>query len=121
MNKTAINFKTIGSQQLQRQGPLKEYASDTINYIEAYFDLDDSWRDSDRLYAAWFVDDNDKFTDIPLSGAVVIPQELLTIPGTLQMNLVAESYQTLEDGSRVVTYRNTTYPVDVLKTARSKV
>ena len=104
--------------------PLKVYASDTINYVEAHFDISGSWMDSDRTYAAWsVVGDSDivRFTDIPDPGVVVVPQELLTIPGTLQMNLVSDDYKDHDNSTGILIGRKTSYPVDVLITRKTKV
>ena len=120
MEKSIIHFRTVDWQHVEMVEPLREYSSDTINYIEAHFEFNHGWRNCDRLYCSWSVGDVVEFTDVPENDVVVIPQKLLKLVGTLQMNLVAQDHKD-HDRTNLVTCRNTSYPIDVLKTRRAKV
>lgn len=123
MDKATISFKANDDQQLIRVGALRTFASDTIDYIEAHFDLAPFWREGDKLYAAWYCDksSNAEFTDIPESGIVRIPDNLLKKPGKLKMNIVASKYRDPEAEEKIVSYRMTSYPVDVLVIEKARI
>ena len=110
MNRQIITFSADGEQQLIRTEPLRIFATDTVNYIEAHFTLDPSWYEFNQLLAVWFTDREMKSTEIDSNGVAIIPSELLTKPGILHMNLCGNN---ITDGK--MTGRLTSYPVDVLK------
>lgn len=121
MNKATIHFRASEFQELERVGALRSFYTHTINYIEAVFSLTPHWRDCHRLYAAWFVGDEVRFTDIPESGVVVIPQNLLKLPGILEMNLVAEEYEDPDAEDKVLAGRLTSVPVKVLRASSTRI
>lgn len=117
MERNIIEFKSDTEEQhLIRMGPLKKYASDTVNYIEARFNLSEIWHQFESLAAVWYVDNITKSSMIDENGATVIPQEVLTAPGILHMNLCASTVR-----NNVVVARVTSYPIDVLKLIKTKV
>lgn len=118
MNKITIKFK-VNRQDLERITPLKNFASDTINYIDAQIELGEMWKDTQftELYAIWYEEDENGQHDtlIDANGYVVIPAEALTRPGTLKMNLCGNI---VEDGK--LKYRLTSYSAEVLKLKKAK-
>lgn len=116
MNKAIIEFSAPGDQALKRVSPLRTFASDTINYIEAVFTLSAEWDGYDERYAVWYNNSIQKESLIDGSGKTVIPQEVLDMPGTLQMNLC---FNRNEAGKLIA--RNTSYPVEVLKLVHTNV
>lgn len=123
MDRVTIHFREADSQRVEMVEPLRSFASDTIDYIEAHFDLAPFWREGDKLYAAWYCDKSSdvEFTDIPESGIVRIPDNLLKKPGKLKMNIVASKYRDPEAEEKITTYRMTSYPVDVLIIEKARV
>lgn len=118
MEKETIKFKVNG-QDLERITPLKTFASDTINYIDAQIELGEMWKDAQftELYAIWYGENENGQHDtlIDANGCVVIPPEALTRPGTLKMNLCGNI---VEDDK--LKYRLTSYSVEVLKLKKAK-
>lgn len=115
MDKQTISFK-VQDQRVESMQPLPTFASDTINYIEAHFDLDRRWDGYDTVYAVWYTDVMHLQKSEIVDGVTVIPQEILTSPGVLRMNLCANK---VEDG--VLVARMTSYPIDVLILFRARV
>ena len=118
MKRETIKFK-VDRQQLERVTPLRTFASDTINYIDAEIELGAMWKDTPftELFAIWYEENGNKQYDTLLdaNGCVVIPPEALTKPGTLRMNLCGSI---IENGK--LTYRLTSYSVEVLKLKKAK-
>lgn len=92
VEKTVLNF-TANGQQLTKTSGIKRYASDTVNYIEAIFDLSEEWNEYDYVKAVWC---NETMTDaivintiLGLNGYCIVPQEVLTREGSVKVNLVA--------------------------------
>lgn len=116
MEKQTIEFEAPGNQVLKRVSPLRTFASDTINYIEAYFNLSDEWAGYNERVAVWYTERVQKGSAIDADGKTVIPQEVLTQPGILKMNLC---FNYIENDK--LTARNTSYPVEVLKLVHTNV
>ena len=116
MEKTRIDFKANGFQDLERISEFKTYATDTINYIESHIELSPAWKDFDTVYAVWWTDEGKKESVIDPDGMTVIPEEMLDYPGVLRMNLCASI---MENG--IVKVRNTSFPVDVLELIKTMV
>lgn len=55
MIQSAIRFSASGQQLIKTSGP-GAYSSNTIQYIEAHFDLDESWAELDSVRALWHTD-----------------------------------------------------------------
>lgn len=117
MNKEIIEFTANNGQQLKLTSPIKTYASDTINYIEAHFKLADYWREYDRIAAIWYCKAREPYTSyIDSDGITIIPPEALTKPGTLIVNLCAT---TAENG--IIKARLTSEPVKALLLTKTKI
>lgn len=114
MNKQIIEFEAPGNQKLKRVSPLRTFACDTVNYIEAHFNLSDEWAGYNERYAVWYTERGQKESTIDADGKTVIPREVLTQPGTLKMNLC---FNYVENSK--LTARDTSYPVEVLKLVRT--
>ena len=110
MEKQIIEFSAPGNQLLKRITPLRTFASDTINYIEARFDLSDEWSGYNERYAVWYNDTMQCGSLIDSDGKTIIPKEVLEAPGLLKMNLCFNQVE----NNRVVA-RNTSYPIDALR------
>lgn len=113
MEKTIIEFMSSG-QKLERLQQIRTFASDTVNYIEAQFELSDTWSGYDNVYAVWYTDDIHTKSSEIIDGVTIIPAEILSRPGTLMMNLCANKS---ENG--VLVARMTSYPVEALKLRKS--
>lgn len=114
MEKVRIDFKAVGSQDLERISDFKTYATGTINYIESHIELSSAWDEFETVYAIWWTDFGQKESVIDSDGMTIVPAEMLNRAGTLKMNLCASI---VEDG--ILKARNTTYPVDVLELTRA--
>lgn len=110
MVKETIYFTADDEQGLARKSELKQFSVGTINYLYAQFDLPAAWREFESLRAVWFTDYTQESSIIDESGLTAIPQEVLTKPGTLRVNLCGVNYNNGKLWQRV-----TTYPVEVLK------
>lgn len=114
MNRKVIEFKGPGGQELHRISPLQTFATGTINYIEARFDLSDTWAGYNERLAVWYNGSAEEETPIDESGVIVIPRKVLEQPGTLKMNLC---FSCTENGTTAK--RLTSRPVDVLKLVKA--
>ena len=102
MEKKIINFKASG-QSLQRVGGIVTAASDTVNYFEAHFELDEGWLEFAAVRAIW----SNGIKNVPSvlnHGACKIPSDVLADVSKLKVNLVGS---VSENG--VLTDRLTTF------------
>ena len=109
MNKQIIKFKATDGQQLERVTPLRDFATGSVNYIHAEFDLSDIWNGYTKIAAVWRINGIKRDTPIDGVNRITIPSELLETKGTLMVNLSASL---IENGS--VIKRTTSYPVKAL-------
>ena len=111
MKQIKIDFIANDGQTLYRHSPLKEYASDTVNYVVAHFDLADHWKEYDKVYAVWWFSlDDSKDSLIDDNGNTVIPADMLDIDGTLRVNLCAITAE-----NNILLARLTSFSVEALK------
>ena len=109
MEKQIITF-SANEQTLTKTGGVDCYASNTVAYIEARFDLGDNWSGYDSVRAVWFTDFVGGIsTVLDSQGVCVVPFEVLTRKGAVKVNLVGS----IADGD-VLTDRLTTCPVVAL-------
>ena len=109
MDKQIITF-SANEQTLRKTGGLDIYASKTVSYIEAHFDLGQNWNGYDSIEAVWW---NDYVrpvrTVLDTEGVCIVPPEVLMRKSVVYVNLVGviASGNTLTD-------RLTTVPITAL-------
>ena len=117
MEQKKIEFVADNDQSLSRISPLQTYATDTVNYIVAHFDLADHWKEYDEIYAVWWFSEKDSEGSlIDENGDTVIPERMLDNKGTLRVNLCANSSE-----NNVLTARLTSFSVEALKLVETNV
>ena len=114
MNRKVIEFEAPGNQVLKRISPMQIFASGTINYLAAHFELSDTWNGYDECYAVWHNGKVTKESSVDADGKTVIPQEVLKSPGVLKVNLCFSKVS-----SGTIATRVTSYPVDALEIVRA--
>lgn len=85
------------------------FASNTVDYVDAVFDLGEGWTGFDAVRAVWFTDSASIATVLDFNGHCVVPHEVLTRKSKVRVNLVGS---VSEDD--VLTDRLTTYPTNAL-------
>lgn len=109
MEKQIISF-SANEQNLIKTGGVGCYASNTVAYIEAHFDLGDNWSDFDSVRAVWT---NEHLacisTVLDSLGKCRVPTEVLVRKSKVTVNLVGS---VSENG--VLTDRLTSYPIVAL-------
>lgn len=109
MNKQIITFDA-NEQSLIKTGGLDIYASKTVSYIEAHFDLGQNWSGYDSVEAVWW---NDYVrpvrTVLDTEGVCIVPPEVLTKKGEVYVNLVG-----VISSGNTLTDRLTTHPITAL-------
>ena len=109
MDKQIITF-SANQQHLHKTGGLDIFATKTVSYIEAHFDLGDNWSGYDSIEAVWW---NDYVrpvrTVLDTEGVCIVPTEVLLRKSVVYVNLVGviASGNTLTD-------RLTTHPITAL-------
>ena len=104
MDTITINFKASG-QNLTADANPQRYASNTVNYIQAVFDLDENWQSFDSVRAVWHNEFACISTVLDGNGSCTVPHEVLTNLDEVIVNLVGSDV----DGDELVD-RMTTYP-----------
>lgn len=109
MDKQIITF-SANEQTLRKTGGLDIYASKTVSYIEAHFDLGQNWSGYDSIEAVWW---NDYVrpvrTVLDTEGICIVPPEVLTKKGVVYVNLVG-----VISSGNTLTDRLTTHPITAL-------
>lgn len=109
MEKVLLKYTAKG-QMLIAPTPPFVYASNTVNYLKAEFNLDDTWaNDFDSVRAIWQSDYAKVSTALDQSGRCIIPQEVLSRVSPVKVNLVGEKTENDE------LTRLTTFPVLALE------
>lgn len=108
MEKQTVTF-TANEQQLIKTGGIEHYASNTISYIEAIFDLGENWQEFDSVRAVWSTRYEERSEVLDTEGKCVIPPQVLTTKAVLNVNLVGS----IAEGA-TLTDRLTTYPAYAL-------
>ena len=110
MNKRIITFKA-NEQNLINTTP-QGFATDTVSYIEAVFELGENWQGYDTIKAIW-TNGSQTIATLLNDGRCIVPSEVLTRRATVQVNLVGTI---TENGT--ITDRITTAPVEALTECR---
>lgn len=96
-------------QRLTVRSGVMRYASDTVNYVRAEFELGNGWQGFDAVEAIW----KSRYDTVSIlldeHGVCMVPQEVLARRSRVQVNLVGF---TASDGT--LTARLTSYPAFVL-------
>ena len=109
MDKQIITF-SANQQHLHKTGGLDIFATKTVSYIEAHFDLGENWDGYDSIEAVWWNDRTRPIrTVLDTEGICIVPPEVLTKKGEVYVNLVGviSTNDTLTD-------RLTTHPITAL-------
>lgn len=107
MNSVTLTFAANG-QQLVRTG-CEKFAANTVNYIQAKFDLGEGWDGFDSVRAVWQTDFAKIATVLDNDGNCTVPQEVLKRVNSIMVNLVGS----ISDGTEL-TDRLTTYKIKAL-------
>ena len=108
MERSEVKFRAR-DQVLTFTGGIRRYASDTVNYVEAHFELQDNWSGFDVIAAVWNNGSARIATDLDSDGKCRVPQEVLSKKGDVYVNLTGTT-----SAGNAVTERLTSYPVWVL-------
>ena len=113
MNTVTLHFKADG-QQLIALDSVYSYASNTVDYIIADFKLGDNWTGFDVVTAVWYTDYDCISTVLDGDGVCVVPHEVLTKRGQVQVNLVGADLDEEESDGAELIDRLTTYPLKAI-------
>ena len=102
MDRVTLRF-TADGQSLHMGGHLY-YASQIVNYIEAEFDLKNSWRGFDAVSAIWSTPYATIATVLDLDAKCMVPNEVLSRKGKVTLNLVGTKSEDDEIVDRLTTY-----------------
>lgn len=108
MNKQTITF-TASEQTLTKTGGIEHYASNTVSYVQAIFDLGENWAGFDSVRAVFKTPYKTKPAVLDHSGRCLVPFEVLKYKCKVFVNLVGSIS---EEG--VLTDRLTSYPIEAL-------
>lgn len=115
MERQAITF-SANEQNLIKTGGINDYASNTVGYIVAVFDLGENWDSFDSIRAI-FSSDYAEEPAVLAHGSCVVPFEVLRYRSRVRVNLVGSVAE-----AGVLVDRLTTFPIEALNvTANAKV
>lgn len=86
------------------------FASNTVGYISASFDLDDTWKSMDTVTAIWVGSGQTIATALDSNYTTIVPPEVMTKTSPVTLNLVGA----VLEGNELVE-RLTTFPVLALR------
>lgn len=108
MERITLLFTAVG-QDLTNETAGARFASNTVDYVDAVFDLGEGWTGFDAVRAVWFTDSASISTVLDFNGHCVVPHEVLTRKSKVRVNLVGSITEDNE-----LTDRLTTYPIIAL-------
>ena len=103
MNTVTLHFRAEGQKLIPLDG-IYNYASNTVEYIRAVFELGENWTDFDVVRAAWFTDYDCIVTVLDTDGVCVVPAEVLNKRAEVCVNLFGCDVDEDELVNRLTTY-----------------
>lgn len=108
MEQKTLNFTATGRLLVNKSKCLMP--SNTVNYIEAQFELDEEWQAFDSVRAVWSSNNAIISTVLDGEGKVLVPSEVLAELGNVLVNLAGSNVN-----GKTLTERLTTFPVLALR------
>lgn len=106
MNETVtLKFKASG-QYLKSALEIPIYASNTVGYLYAEFELGSGWSDFDSIRAIWQSNDNVVASLLDTNNRCIVPAEVLDSVSPVTLNLVGST-----EVNGVLTDQLTTFPI----------
>ena len=102
MNAVTLNFRA-DEQKLTTNG-VYLYASNTVEYIKAVFDLGANWSGFDSVRAVWYNDFETISKVLDSNGECTVPHEVLARHSDVYVNLVGSNTEDDELVDRLTTY-----------------
>lgn len=103
MEQITLNF-TASEQALNPPNSQYNFASNTVSYIKAVFDLGENWSGYDSVRAVWNTDFECISTVLDSDNTCIVPQEVLKRTGKVMVNLVGSIVENDELTDRLTTY-----------------
>lgn len=101
MEKITLYFRA-DKQTLEPTKEIPTIVSNTINYVDARFDLSDEWKSFDIVQAI-FDRYHDPIATTVIDGYCIVPNKLLTNTGLITVNLVGSNIEDSELVARLTT------------------
>ena len=111
MDRQIITF-SANEQGLQKTGGISHYASDTVSYIEAIFDLGENWSGFDEVRAVFKSPYACTSAVLNSEGVCRVPREVLMYKGIVRVNLVGSIYTEEAVVDRLTTYTAEAVTID---------
>lgn len=111
MDIQVITFSANG-QILEKTGGIDRYASDTVGYVHAVFDLDENWASFDIVRSVWARGDVVKCAILDPENHIEVPAEVLAEKGKVWVNLVGTNVEDDDIDGRLTTYKIVGLTVD---------
>ena len=111
MDIQVITFSANG-QILEKTGGIDRYASDTVGYVHAVFDLDENWASFDIVRSVWARGDVVKCAILDPENHIEVPAEVLAEKGKVWVNLVGTNVDDDDIEGRLTTYKIVGLTVD---------
>lgn len=109
MEERIITF-SANQQSLIKTGGISHYASDTVSYIKAIFDLGENWTGFDEVRAVFKTPYDTRVAVLNSLGECEVPHEILMLKAEVRANLVGSIYT-----EEAVIDRLTTYSCEALE------
>lgn len=111
MNKQAITF-SASEQTLTKAAGAEKFASNTVSYIEATFELGDNWTGFDSVRAVWKSQYYEISAILDAYGKCDVPAEVMYYKSQVFVNLVGSSVSGDEITDRLTTYPIAAFAID---------
>ncbi len=111
MNKQSITF-SANEQTLTKESGSEKFASNTVSYIEATFDLGDNWTGFDSVRAVWKSQYYEISAILDAYGKCDVPAEVMYYKSQVFVNLVGSSVSGDEITDRLTTYPIAAFTID---------
>ena len=111
MEERIINF-SANQQSLIKTGGISHYASDTVSYIKAIFELGENWTGFDEVRAVFKTPYDTRVAVLNSLGECEVPHEILMLKADVRVNLVGSIYTEEAVIDRLTTYSCEALTVD---------